>query len=105
MRKILLHYPKVTGKGESKPLYSGIPLSVLSLAAQVDPAEYEIRVIDGRFEEFKLARAKENNVRLQAEFVSNDRNRMLYVAYKFAEFKEIFAENNFSILENDLSHI
>ena len=33
--------------------------------------------------------AQENNVRLRAEFLSNNRNRMMYVSYKFAGFKEV----------------
>lgn len=49
--------------------------------------------------------AKEANVRLQAEFVSTDRNRMMYVTYKFAGFKEIHEDGNFVIFENDLQNI
>jgi FkbH-like protein len=49
--------------------------------------------------------AKQNGVRLQAEFIANDRNRMMYMTYKFANFKEIGEENGLSILENDLSTI
>lgn len=52
-----------------------------------------------------MSMAKSNNVRLVAEFVPNDRNRMMYISYKFAGFKEI-ANNSYSvILENDLSRI
>ncbi len=49
--------------------------------------------------------AKRNGVRLQAEFLSNDRNRMMYMTYKFANFKEVGEEDGLSILENDLSNI
>jgi len=45
--------------------------------------------------------AKENNVKLQAEFVSNDRNRMMYITYKFAGFTEVDETNEVTILEND----
>jgi FkbH-like protein len=45
--------------------------------------------------------AKKNKIRLCAEFVSNDRNRMMYVAYKFAGFKEIEQKGNLVILENE----
>jgi FkbH-like protein len=45
--------------------------------------------------------AKKKNVRLCAEFVSNDRNRMMYVSYKFAGFKEIKKEGDLTILENE----
>ncbi len=33
--------------------------------------------------------AKESNVRLLAEFVPNDRNRQMYITYKFSGFREI----------------
>lgn len=46
--------------------------------------------------------AKEHQVRLCAEFVANDRNRMMYIAYKFAGFKEIETRGDLVILENDL---
>lgn len=49
--------------------------------------------------------AKNNNVRLRAKFVSNDRNRMMYVAYKFAGFKEIERQGDLAILENELMRI
>lgn len=49
--------------------------------------------------------AEQNNVRLCAEFVSNDRNRMMYIAYKFAGFKEIAKKGDLVILENDLKLI
>lgn len=49
--------------------------------------------------------AKDNNVRLFAEFVPNDRNRMMYITYKFAGFKEIRQVGDMIILENDLSNI
>jgi FkbH-like protein len=44
--------------------------------------------------------AKNNNIRLGAEFVSNARNRMMYVAYKFAGFQEIDRKGDLAILEN-----
>jgi GNAT superfamily N-acetyltransferase len=49
--------------------------------------------------------AKENGVRLQAEFVSNERNRMMYVTYKFNQFTEIKRQEAWSLLENDLTNI
>ncbi|MCU0532557.1 MAG: HAD-IIIC family phosphatase [Hydrococcus sp. Prado102] len=49
--------------------------------------------------------AKNNHVRLCAEFVSNDRNRMMYIAYKFAGFQEIEKKDNIAILENKLMRI
>ena len=50
MKKIILYYPKLTGEEDSKSLYRGLPLSILSLAAQFDEKRYEITVIDGRIE-------------------------------------------------------
>jgi FkbH-like protein len=49
--------------------------------------------------------AKKNHVRLGAEFVSNNRNRMMYVAYKFAGFKERARQNELTILENELMRV
>ncbi|MBN3884991.1 MAG: HAD-IIIC family phosphatase [Nostoc sp.] len=49
--------------------------------------------------------AKNNNVRLQAEFVSNNRNRMMYISYKFAGFQEIDQSGDLLILENELTRI
>ena len=50
--------------------------------------------------------AKENGVRLQSQFVANERNRMMYMTYKFANFKEIKKNlNGLVILENDLTQI
>jgi hypothetical protein len=49
--------------------------------------------------------AKRENVRLRAEFVRNGRNRMMLITYKFAGFKEVEAEDNFTIFEHSLAHI
>lgn len=49
--------------------------------------------------------AQENGVALRAEFVTNDRNRMMYITYKFNQFKEIETRDNWALLENDLSTI
>ncbi|MFN6479639.1 HAD-IIIC family phosphatase [Nostoc sp. DedQUE07] len=49
--------------------------------------------------------AKKNNVHLRAEFVSNNRNRMMYISYKFAGFQEIDKCGDLQILENDLTQI
>jgi len=49
--------------------------------------------------------AKQAGARLQAEFVPNDRNRMMYITYKFGGFKEVEKVGNLVIFENDLSHI
>jgi FkbH-like protein len=52
-----------------------------------------------------MSLAQKNNVRLLAEFVSNNRNRMMYISYKFAGFKEIKNDCNLIIFENDLTRI
>ncbi|MEC4817870.1 MAG: HAD-IIIC family phosphatase [Scytonema sp. PMC 1069.18] len=49
--------------------------------------------------------SKNNNVRLRSEFVSNNRNRMMYVSYKFAGFQEIEKIGDLVILENELTRI
>ena len=49
--------------------------------------------------------AKNENVRLRAEFVPNDRNRMMYITYKFAGFSEIEKKGDWVILENNLTRI
>ncbi|SHJ63046.1 HAD-superfamily phosphatase, subfamily IIIC/FkbH-like domain-containing protein [Clostridium cavendishii DSM 21758] len=49
--------------------------------------------------------AQKNNVRLLAEFVKTDRNRMMYITYKFGGFKEILSENEKIILEADYSKL
>jgi len=52
-----------------------------------------------------LDRARRAGVKLRAEFVSTDRNRMMLVTYKFAGFKEIERRGEVAVLENDLAHI
>jgi len=52
-----------------------------------------------------MSRAKEANVRLRAEFVSNGRNRMMYVTYRFGGFREVEKHGDLTVLENDLAQI
>ncbi|MGG3526862.1 hypothetical protein COM13_18945 [Bacillus pseudomycoides] len=49
--------------------------------------------------------AKENSVTVEAEFVENKVNRMMFITYKFSGFKEVAKEDNKIILHNDLSFI
>lgn len=50
--------------------------------------------------------AKEEGKTLLADFKKTDRNKMMYVTYMFANFKEISTSNNgITMLENDLSQI
>lgn len=52
-----------------------------------------------------LKLAKEANVPLRAEFISTDRNRMMYVTYKLGNFKVIEQIGDLTIFENDCSII
>jgi FkbH-like protein len=52
-----------------------------------------------------MSQAKKNHVRLFAEFLPNNRNRMMYISYKFADFKEIENKGDIVIFENDLTRI
>ncbi len=49
--------------------------------------------------------AKKQGVRLQAEFVSTNRNRMMLVTYRFGGFKQVRQDDNLIIFENDLNQI
>ncbi|ACL75351.1 HAD-IIIC family phosphatase [Ruminiclostridium cellulolyticum] len=49
--------------------------------------------------------AKKAGVRMLAEFIPNDRNRMMYITYKFAGFQEIQEKNGLCILEKDTNEI
>ena len=49
--------------------------------------------------------AKRARVRLRAEFIQSDRNRAMYVTYKFANFREVERLGNTVILENDMTRI
>lgn len=52
-----------------------------------------------------MSMALKAGVKLRAEFISNDRNRMMYITYKFAGFKEVEEKDNLTILENNLEQI
>jgi len=49
--------------------------------------------------------AKKHNVKLTAEFIPTDRNRMMYMTYKFTNFIEKEEQKDFTLFENDLSII
>ncbi|MFD1989554.1 HAD-IIIC family phosphatase [Paenibacillus nicotianae] len=49
--------------------------------------------------------AKQANVDLYAEFVTTDKNRMMYITYKFAGFQEDHEDGDFILFKNDLSFI
>jgi FkbH-like protein len=46
--------------------------------------------------------AKKHQARLRAEFVPNGRNRMMYIAYKFAGFEDKERRGDLIVLEHDL---
>lgn len=52
-----------------------------------------------------LRLAQQAGVALRAEFIANNRNRMMYITYKFAGFKEIERRGDITIFENNLRHI
>ncbi len=52
-----------------------------------------------------LRRAQMAGVRLLSEFISNDRNRMMYVTYKFAGFATLEKRDGVEILEHRLASI
>lgn len=49
--------------------------------------------------------AKDMGVKLRSEFISNDRNWMMYITYGFTGFTELECKGNHILLGNDLSHI
>lgn len=52
-----------------------------------------------------MTMAREAGARLRAEFISNDRNRMMYVTYKFANFRQVEQRGELIVLENDLEWV
>jgi FkbH-like protein len=54
---------------------------------------------------YLMSQAKEQGVRLQAEFVSTDRNRLMLVTYRFGGFKQVSQDGNFIVFESDFSNL
>ncbi len=54
---------------------------------------------------YLLKMAHDNQVKLRAWFKKTDRNRMMYITYRFANFKEVQTDEELTILENDLTNI
>jgi FkbH-like protein len=52
-----------------------------------------------------MTRAKRGAVRLCAEFIPTERNRLMWITYRLAGFREIGKRGEISILENNLDHI
>jgi FkbH-like protein len=49
--------------------------------------------------------AREAGVQLHAEFLSNDRNRMMLITYKLGGFKQLKRKDKFILFKHDLDHI
>jgi GNAT superfamily N-acetyltransferase len=49
--------------------------------------------------------ARDAGVRLRAEFKANGRNRLMYVTYRFANFKAIDKSGEVVLLENDCERV
>jgi FkbH-like protein len=52
-----------------------------------------------------LKEAMEQGALVRAEFVSNDRNRMMYITYKFSGFREYKKAGDFIIFQHDLTRV
>ncbi len=52
-----------------------------------------------------LRLAQKAGVELRANFITTERNRMMYITYKFAGFHEVERDGNFVVLEHDLTSI
>jgi FkbH-like protein len=57
------------------------------------------RGIGGVLLSYLVNQAKKNNVELFARFVPNDRNRIMYMTYKFGGFQEIENKDDFIMLK------
>ncbi|WP_379155601.1 HAD-IIIC family phosphatase [Paenibacillus sp. sgz5001063] len=54
---------------------------------------------------YVMQEAKKANCKLCAEFVANQRNRMMYVTYRFAGFEEVEVNGEVTILRNNLDNV
>lgn len=52
-----------------------------------------------------MQQAKTNGVKLRAEFIPNNRNRMMYITYKFGGFEEIEEKEGMTLFEHNLEDI
>ncbi|MFQ5444978.1 MAG: hypothetical protein ACE5EK_10220, partial [Nitrospinales bacterium] len=52
-----------------------------------------------------IGRTQISKVKLFGEFVPTDRNRAMYIAYKFAGFREVGREGNIIILESKIKEV
>lgn len=52
-----------------------------------------------------MSQAKAAGARLQAEFLPNDRNKMMYITFKFGGFRKVDQRGDVLVLEHDLERI
>jgi FkbH-like protein len=63
------------------------------------------RGVGGVMMSYIMRRAKQAGAKLQAEFVTTSRNRMMYITYKFGGFQEVKRDGNRILFEHDLAAI
>ena len=63
------------------------------------------RGVGGVMMSYIMRRAKQAGAKLQAEFVTTSRNRMMYITYKFGGFQEAKRDGNRILFEHDLAAI
>jgi FkbH-like protein len=56
------------------------------------------------FMNYLINEAGENSKTLRAQFVPTDKNRIMYITYKFNGFKEVLVDGDLIILEADMSY-
>lgn len=83
---------------EKKPQIYGIKLYLMSCRVVA-------RGVGTIMISYMMQRAQQSGKRLLADFVENDRNRLMYMTYKFAGFQEISRQDKKVVLEHPLNEI
>ncbi len=103
------HLLLIAGLDDVFGTYGKIGLAVVELGREVWTIKLLLmscRVISRGVGGVLLSRimnlARDAGAKLRADFVSNDRNRMMYITYKFAGFREVETRGKVAVLENDL---
>lgn len=63
------------------------------------------RGIGSLFISFIMLRARDNGVRLRAEFVKTEKNRIMYVTYRFMDFREVATIDDVLVLETGFDNL
>jgi len=63
------------------------------------------RGIGGVMVNYIRNRARDAGVNLMADMIMNDRNRMMYMTYKFNHFREVHRRGDVTVFENDLAQV